>query len=121
LVELLVLLWILLGGWSARYLVGSSFLVAAVLGLTVHLFQGPATGDSQRRATRRPSDHRCGHHSLALFAAIALIPIQGFREIAFALCVGLVLDTLVARALLVPALAAIFEAQPQHEPSGESR
>jgi putative drug exporter of the RND superfamily len=43
------------------------------------------------------------------FAAIALIPIQGFREIAFALCAGLLLDTLLARTLLVPALVAIFE------------
>jgi putative drug exporter of the RND superfamily len=43
------------------------------------------------------------------FAAIALIPIQGFREIAFALCVGLLLDTLLARTLLIPALVAIFE------------
>lgn len=42
------------------------------------------------------------------FAAVALIPIQGFREIAFALCAGLLLDTLVARTLLVPALVAIF-------------
>jgi RND superfamily putative drug exporter len=39
---------------------------------------------------------------------VALIPIQGFREIAFALCVGLLLDTLIARTLLVPALVAIF-------------
>jgi RND superfamily putative drug exporter len=43
------------------------------------------------------------------FAAVALIPIQGFREIAFALFIGLLLDTLVARTLLVPALVAIFE------------
>lgn len=42
------------------------------------------------------------------FAAVALIPIQGFREIAFALFVGLLLDTLIARTLLVPALVAIF-------------
>jgi RND superfamily putative drug exporter len=42
------------------------------------------------------------------FAAVALIPIQGFREIAFALCVGLLLDTLIARTMLVPALVAIF-------------
>jgi RND superfamily putative drug exporter len=42
------------------------------------------------------------------FAAVALIPIQGFREIAFALCIGLLLDTLIARTLLVPALVAIF-------------
>jgi putative drug exporter of the RND superfamily len=42
------------------------------------------------------------------FAAIALIPIQGFREIAFALCVGLLLETLLARTLLVPALVTIF-------------
>ncbi len=45
------------------------------------------------------------------FAAVALIPIQGFREIAFALGVGLLLDTLVARTLLVPALVAIFEGE----------
>jgi RND superfamily putative drug exporter len=47
------------------------------------------------------------------FAAIALIPIQGFREIAFALCVGLLLDTLLARTLLVPALVAVFEREPR--------
>jgi putative drug exporter of the RND superfamily len=52
------------------------------------------------------------------FAAVALIPIQGFREIAFALCVGLLLDTLVARTLLVPALVAIFERE--RRPGGEA-
>ena len=154
LVVLLVLLWILLGSWSAPlYLVGSSLLVvAAALGLTVYVFQDLlgygelaffvpvassilllALGADYnvflisriwREAERARS---CGRRSaragvragraitvagviLALsFAAIALIPIQGFREIAFALCVGLLLDTLVARTLLVPALVAIFE------------
>jgi len=52
------------------------------------------------------------------FAAVALIPIEGFREIAFALCVGLLLDTLVARTLLVPALVAIFG---RGKKKGESR
>jgi len=42
------------------------------------------------------------------FLAVALIPIQAFREIAFALCVGLLLDTLIARTLLIPALVSIF-------------
>jgi RND superfamily putative drug exporter len=42
------------------------------------------------------------------FLAVALIPIQSFREIAFALCVGLLLDTLIARTLLIPALISIF-------------
>jgi RND superfamily putative drug exporter len=42
------------------------------------------------------------------FLAVALIPIQSFREIAFALCVGLLLDTLIARTLLIPALVRIF-------------
>jgi RND superfamily putative drug exporter len=53
------------------------------------------------------------------FAAVALIPIQGFREIAFALCVGLLLDTLIARTLLVPALVAIFERGGQEEENSQ--
>jgi RND superfamily putative drug exporter len=42
------------------------------------------------------------------FAAVMLIPIQSFREIGFTLFVGLLLDTLIARTLLIPALVAIF-------------
>jgi len=42
------------------------------------------------------------------FLAVALIPIQSFREIAFAMCVGLLLDTLIARTLLIPALVSLF-------------
>ncbi len=42
------------------------------------------------------------------FAAVMLIPIQSFREIGFALFIGLLLDTLIARTLLIPALVAIF-------------
>jgi RND superfamily putative drug exporter len=42
------------------------------------------------------------------FAAVMLIPIQSFREIGFALFVGLLLDTLIARTLLIPALVNIF-------------
>jgi RND superfamily putative drug exporter len=42
------------------------------------------------------------------FAAVALIPIEAFRELAFAMCVGLLLDTLLARTLLIPALVSLF-------------
>jgi putative drug exporter of the RND superfamily len=42
------------------------------------------------------------------FAAVALIPIESFREIAFAMCMGLLLDTLIARTLLIPALVSLF-------------
>jgi RND superfamily putative drug exporter len=152
-VVLLVLLWLLLGSWTAPlYLVGSSLLVvAAALGLTVYVFQDllgygelaffvPVASailllalgadynvflisriwreaeDQELRPAIRSAGARAGRVItvagliLALsFAAIALIPIQGFREIAFALCVGLLLDTLLARTLLIPALVAIFE------------
>lgn len=42
------------------------------------------------------------------FAAVALIPIEAFRELAFAMFVGLMLDTLLARTLLIPALVSLF-------------
>jgi putative drug exporter of the RND superfamily len=42
------------------------------------------------------------------FAAVWLIPIAAFRELAFAMFVGLMLDTWVARPLLVPALISLF-------------
>jgi RND superfamily putative drug exporter len=42
------------------------------------------------------------------FAAVWLIPIAAFRELAFAMFVGLTLDTWVARPLLIPALVSLF-------------
>jgi RND superfamily putative drug exporter len=42
------------------------------------------------------------------FAAVALIPIAAFRELAFAMFIGLLLDTLLARTLLIPALVSLF-------------
>jgi RND superfamily putative drug exporter len=44
------------------------------------------------------------------FAAVALIPIAAFQELAFAMFVGLLLDTLLARTLLIPALVSLFGA-----------
>ena len=41
-------------------------------------------------------------------AAVALIPIESFQELAFAMAVGLLLDTLLARTLLIPALVSLF-------------
>jgi putative drug exporter of the RND superfamily len=42
------------------------------------------------------------------FAAVALIPIDAFRELAFAMFAGLLIDTLLARTLLIPALVSLF-------------
>jgi putative drug exporter of the RND superfamily len=44
----------------------------------------------------------------ASFAVIAVIPVRSFREVAFAMVVGLLLETFVVRSLLVPALIALF-------------
>jgi RND superfamily putative drug exporter len=53
------------------------------------------------------------------FAAVMLIPIQSFREIGFTLFIGLLLDTLIARTLLIPALVALF-GHDSHEPEAEA-
>jgi RND superfamily putative drug exporter len=42
------------------------------------------------------------------FAMLALVPLRQFREFAFAMCVGVLLDAFVIRALLVPALVSVF-------------
>lgn len=43
------------------------------------------------------------------FAVVALVPIRSFRELAFAMAAGLLLDTVLARTLLIPALVSLFE------------
>jgi len=42
------------------------------------------------------------------FALLALIPLDQFREVAVAMAAGIVIDAIVARSLLVPALVALF-------------
>jgi RND superfamily putative drug exporter len=42
------------------------------------------------------------------FALLALIPLQQFREVAVGMAAGIVIDAIIARSLLVPALVALF-------------
>jgi putative drug exporter of the RND superfamily len=42
------------------------------------------------------------------FAALALIPLRSFREFAFAMSVGILLDAFLVRSVLVPALVSVF-------------
>jgi len=44
----------------------------------------------------------------ASFGLLALIPLRSFREIAFAMAAGVLLETFLVRALLAPALIALF-------------
>jgi putative drug exporter of the RND superfamily len=47
--------------------------------------------------------------ALALsFAALAIIPLDGFREFAFMMTVGVLLETFLVRTLLIPALISVF-------------
>jgi len=42
------------------------------------------------------------------FAALALVPLQPFREFAFSMAAGILIDTFVVRTYLIPALIALF-------------
>ena len=44
----------------------------------------------------------------ASFALLAIVPLRSFREFAFVMAVGVLLDTFVVRSLLVPALTSLF-------------
>jgi RND superfamily putative drug exporter len=44
----------------------------------------------------------------ASFALLALIPLQQFREVAVAMAAGIIIDAVIVRSLLVPALVALF-------------
>jgi RND superfamily putative drug exporter len=47
--------------------------------------------------------------ALALsFATLAIVPLRSFRELAFAIAFGVLLDTFVVRSLLIPSLIALF-------------
>jgi RND superfamily putative drug exporter len=59
-----------------------------------------------RRATRPITI--AGLTLAASFALLALVPIQPFREFAFAMVVGVLIDSFLVRSFLVPALMSLF-------------
>ena len=44
----------------------------------------------------------------ASFAALAVIPLEQFRQLAIVMALGVVIDAIAVRSLLVPALVAFF-------------
>jgi uncharacterized membrane protein YdfJ with MMPL/SSD domain len=44
----------------------------------------------------------------ASFALLAIVPLRSFREFAFVMAVGVLVDTFIVRSLLVPALTSLF-------------
>jgi RND superfamily putative drug exporter len=78
------------------------------------IWQSAEGGLSLREAiaTAAPRASRAiGVAGLALalsFAALALIDLRQFHEFAFAMCVGVLLDAFLVRALLIPALISLF-------------
>jgi RND superfamily putative drug exporter len=78
------------------------------------IWQSAECGLSLREAiaTAAPRASRAiGVAGLALalsFAALALIDLRQFHEFAFAMCVGVLLDAFLVRALLIPALISLF-------------
>jgi RND superfamily putative drug exporter len=106
-------------GELAFFVPVASGILLLALGADYNVFLISRIWSEAERQNLRPAIRTAGSRAgraitvagviLALsFAAVALIPIQSFREIAFAMCVGLLLDTLIARTLLIPALISLF-------------
>jgi putative drug exporter of the RND superfamily len=97
----------------------SAAILLLALGADYNVFLVSRIWSEAERQDLRPAIRTAGSRAaraimvagmiLALsFAAVALIPIQAFRELAFAMFVGLLLDTLLVRTLLIPSLVSLF-------------
>jgi RND superfamily putative drug exporter len=72
--------------------------------------EGRSVGAAIRRAAPRAS-RAISVAGLALalsFASLAIVPLRPFREFAFAMAVGVLIDTFLVRSYLIPALLALF-------------
>ena len=89
---------------------GSDYNVFVVGRIWQYAEGGPSLREAIATAAPRASS-AIGVAGLALalsFAALALIDLRQFHEFAFAMCVGVLLDAFVVRALLIPALISLF-------------
>jgi RND superfamily putative drug exporter len=106
-------------GELAFFVPVASAILLLALGADYNVFLVSRIWGEAERKDLRPAIRTAGSRAaraitvagliLALsFAAVALIPIQSFREFAFAMSIGLLLDTLIARTLLIPALVSLL-------------
>jgi RND superfamily putative drug exporter len=89
---------------------GSDYNVFVVGRIWQFAEEGPSLREAIATAAPRAS-RAIGVAGLALalsFAALALIDLRQFHEFAFAMCVGVLLDAFLVRALLIPALVSLF-------------
>jgi putative drug exporter of the RND superfamily len=89
---------------------GSDYNVFVVGRIWQYAEEGPSLREAIATAAPRAS-RAIGVAGLALalsFGALALIDLRQFHEFAFAMCVGVLLDAFLVRALLIPALISLF-------------
>jgi RND superfamily putative drug exporter len=110
------------------YVPFAAAVLLVALGSDYNIFGiGPAWREARSRPLREALALTLPHSARAIrtaavtlavsFGLLLIVPLRPFRELAFALSVGVLIDAFIVRSLLAPALLSIMSSEPEPAPA----